>query len=393
MRHPFLTWTGWLTLSLAGCIHGLDGRKTATQSVSDQDSSASVVVGPFRKTPQQFAPAESKLAVRGTQSAKPNSSKRVPLPRLEDVNNATAKPAATKTASTKPASDLTTSSKVSTARRDSQVLPAQFQPQKPVQPLKPLVREPVFFPDDEPVPPAVTATQPQAVTAPQQLPVTKKSQPATTSSPSEPAPFAEFERAVPLSTKSTASKVTPVSSNEPVLAPPADEGVDIEQSSPVTEDAESNSYDAQAESLPMIFPSQSTSKPATPRELPPQATGLSKEQTSVADTSKSTARPRDVALLVEQVFEDLRQRRLDAARERTEWLKRLVAKGADPILAPADSAEASAATKFDGATPLVSREPKRLDVDEGKALSKDDDSPGNTSQQPAQSAADVPLSK
>ena len=379
MRHPFLTWTGWLTLSLAGCIHGFDGRKTATQSVSDQDSSATVVVGPFRKTPKQFAPAQGRQAASGTQPVKSNIPKRAQLPRLEDFINNVAK-----TASPTPTLGLTTSSKTSTARRDSQVLPAQFQTQKPVQPQNSLDREPVFFPDDEPVPPTVTA--------PQQLPLAKNSQPATTSLPSEPVPFAEFERAVPISTKSTASKVIPVSSNEPVLAPPADEGVDIEQSSPVTKDADSNSSNAESESLPMIFPSQSTSKPATFRELPPQATGLSKEQTSVAETSKTTARPRDVALLVEQVFEDLRQRRLDAARERTEWLKRLVAKGADPILAPADSTDTSAAAKLDGVTPLVSREPKRLDVDEGKAMSKDD-SPGIASERPAHSADDVPLSK
>lgn len=64
------------------------------------------------------------------------------------------------------------------------------------------------------------------------------------------------------------------------------------------------------------------------------------------------ARPRDVAVLVEQVFEDLRQRRLDEARQRTQWLKQLVAKR---LPVPQDiSTEA----------PISGRdEPQRLHVD------------------------------
>ena len=50
--------------------------------------------------------------------------------------------------------------------------------------------------------------------------------------------------------------------------------------------------------------------------------------TQLTDTlpEGSAAQPRDVALLVDQVFEDLRQRRLADARQRTEWLKQLVAR-------------------------------------------------------------------
>jgi hypothetical protein len=50
--------------------------------------------------------------------------------------------------------------------------------------------------------------------------------------------------------------------------------------------------------------------------------------TTTADSTPAeldqAARPRDVAVLVEQVFEDLRQRRFDQARQRTAWLKQLV---------------------------------------------------------------------
>lgn len=375
MRHPFWTWTGLLTLGFAGCIHGFDGRKTSTQSVADQNASAPVVVGPFRKSLNQFAPQSGKQAGKqssqqaatDSKSPNPTTPKREPLPRLEEINKSATKTAANKTPP---------------IRRDSQVTPTQYQQTKPV------AQEPVYFPDDEPVQPPVAA--------PQQPSVAKKAKPSVNSTPSEPAPFAEFDRAIPISTKSNDSKVLPVSGNEPVLAPPTESSAETEPNNPLTDETESNSNDAQAESLPMIIPSQSASKPSAPRELPPQATVLSKEQTSVAETSKSTARPRDVALLVEQVFEDLRQRRLDDARERTEWLKRLVASGAAPAHSSADSvssADATAATKADTAKPIVSREPKRLDAEEGKALSKDGVSSTKTLEPSAQSDDDVPLSK
>ena len=64
------------------------------------------------------------------------------------------------------------------------------------------------------------------------------------------------------------------------------------------------------------------------------------------------ARPRDVAVLVEQVFEDLRQRRLDQARQRTAWLKQIVARRESAL------EETSAAKQISG-----SAEPQRLHAD------------------------------
>ena len=68
------------------------------------------------------------------------------------------------------------------------------------------------------------------------------------------------------------------------------------------------------------------------------------------------ARPRDVALLVEQVFEDLRQRRLDQARQRTAWLKQIVTRRESAL------EETSAAKQING-----SAEPQRLHVDQNAA--------------------------
>ena len=71
---------------------------------------------------------------------------------------------------------------------------------------------------------------------------------------------------------------------------------------------------------------------------------------------EQAARPRDVAVLVEQVFEDLRQRRLDQARQRTAWLKQLVSRR-EPAL------EESSAAKQAG----TRAEPQQLRVDQSAA--------------------------
>ena len=68
---------------------------------------------------------------------------------------------------------------------------------------------------------------------------------------------------------------------------------------------------------------------------------------------EQVARPRDVALLVEQVFEDLRQRRLDQARQRTAWLKQIVTSRESAL-------EETSAAKQAG----VAAEPQRLHVDQ-----------------------------
>lgn len=366
-----------LTLGLAGCIHGFDGRKTSTQSVADQNSSAPMVVGPFRKPTSRFTPPAAKPAGKQTAAdakpSKPTVSKRESLPRLEEINKPQAK---------------TASTKEPTVRRDSHVIPTEYQQNHQAMPAE---QEPVYFPDDEPIQPPVTT--------PQKLSAKKKAEPAANAVTSEPAPFAEFERAIPITSKPDKPKILPVSGKEPVQAPPAESSSEAE-SSPLSSTGKGSDGSApQAEPLPTIIPLPKASTLTPQRELPPPATGLSKEQTPVAEPSKATARPRDVALLVEQVFEDLRQRRLDDARERTEWLKRLVTSGTTPTQVSTDagnSNDAPATSTSAPETSPISREPKRLDAESGKALTNDGPTPSKAlapSAQSDDSDDEVPLSK
>jgi hypothetical protein len=106
--------------------------------------------------------------------------------------------------------------------------------------------------------------------------------------------------------------------------------------------------------------------------------------------AEPTARPRDVAVLVEQVFENLRQRRITAARERTEQLRQLVAKSAKgtnssipfestPRQAPAEGNSETTGSKIQLLEePAMSRE-NPMSADDAEDLDKffDDDEPLN----------------
>ena len=304
MRHPFWTWTGWLTLGLAGCISGLDGRKVGTHTVSDQSTAKPVVVGPLRKSLPPFVSNETNSTVPNATDLTNTKRLKKPLLRLEHVLNS---------ATTKP-----TGNKTPLVRRDAQVVPAQFQ--------KTQAADPALLSD-------LNATTPLNANH-RPLPTTTSSTVPAMPLPPAPMPFAEFERAIPL--KPGGSTRTLIEVKEPVLAPPAE--IEDER-----ETDNSAVGDPQSQALPMIIPAQQPSnQPASPRELPSPVTSLFQERPAVTEssTSKPMAHPRDVALLVEQVFEDLRQRRLDNARERTEWLKRLVANGANPTSAAVDANDA-----------------------------------------------------
>ena len=157
--------------------------------------------------------------------------------------------------------------------------------------------------------------------------------------------FAEFERTIPLRHTSVPRK----------FAPPVedDEVVVVRKREPTT-----------PRPLPSIIPAGTSVpviQPGVPRSLPPVS---AKELPDVTDTLNPSpdlphadleqiARPRDVALLVEQVFEDLRQRRLDQARQRTAWLKQIVTRRESALEETLSAKQAS-----------VAAEPKRLHVDE-----------------------------
>ena len=88
------------------------------------------------------------------------------------------------------------------------------------------------------------------------------------------------------------------------------------------------------------------SKPAVPpKELPAVTDALAKPaMASPSAEAERPVRPQDVSVLVQQVFEDLRQRRLNDARSRTDWLKQLVMKRAPANSSRVGTEETPAAT-------------------------------------------------
>jgi hypothetical protein len=111
----------------------------------------------------------------------------------------------------------------------------------------------------------------------------------------ETRPFAEFERVVPLrGIRNAESSATVTDSQCPGVGR-------VESLSSPSE--EKHRVSCQTKELPNVANSPTTIR-----------------------ANESTIQTRDVAQLVEQVFEDLRQHRLTEARERTEQLKRLVAR-------------------------------------------------------------------
>lgn len=198
--------------------------------------------------------------------------------------------------------------------------------------------------------------------------------------PSQTGPFAEFERTIPLRRSVAASPAVP--QTEPV------EVIVVEKCEPKKE-----------ATLPIITPAgalvrakpvaiessrsrslelEASSSDDQPRGLFSKSAAPAKEMLDVTDATDGTAndssntnaepaaRPRDVSVLVEQVFEDLRQRRINDARQRTEWLKQLVKKRV-----PASPSNVVAEEPPVAAEDSRRNEPRRLDVDpQATALKK-----------------------
>lgn len=284
MRHPFWQWAGWLSLGLSGCLHGQDWRaavtKPMTRPVADRRESRPQpkVVGPIRGTPPKFLPPPEVAPAPAVIARGPISSQVPAVP-------------------------------------PEVALPTREQP-------KPVVSESMIIPVSHEV------RAPQVTAAP------------VASPPSSNGSFAEFERIIPQAQSIATSRSVSNDAKKPELVEPA-EVVIVEHS------AES------ADVLPEIIPARSSvSVPvAPPRELElddvtaddqprglfSKSSALAKELPDVNELSDTTAnaptekvepefRPRDVSVLVDQVFEDLRLRRMNAARQRTEWLKQLVSK-------------------------------------------------------------------
>ncbi len=258
MRHPFWKWAGWLGVSLAGCLHGQDGRRVLTHPIADrQESLRPATAGPrqLKREPTKSSPTLTWDPIVGTGPANKQH---------------------------QAARDPRLVSRVNPARpTDAQIIPTKYvSPSAPTSESVPTPTKPTPLPEPAKFVPAPTTSG---------TPLTRAVRSRETR------PFAEFERAVPLrSTRNAESSATATDAR----CPAADE----------------------VESL------------SSPSDEKHRASCQTKEFSDVANSAttiraaESTARTRDVAQLVEQVFEDLRQHRLTEARERTEQLRRLVAR-------------------------------------------------------------------
>lgn len=361
MRHPIWKWTGWLSwlgVGLSGCLHGQDWRaavsKPLTRPVVDQWAAPKnpFVVGPLRQDQRTFVPPSNVSAANIDASLPAHT----PVPRFVGQRRSPPKtkvPAVghiTPSAITASPPALTASGTDRLARstaeaiqpatiideaqpRGAKVLEAEFIP-PPVPPAAPSPSDP----PDEQSAAQITAEAPPVIPVIHAPPPTK-SRPAPTQEG-----FAEFERMIPLRKAEITREPAPWTDDEEIAV--------AQEIEPIT-----------PQPLPLIIPSGAT-RPVH-RPLASQSVPLAsvKELPDVPDTTITASdssnadperivRPRDVAVLVEQVFEDLRQRRLDQARQRTAWLKQVVSRRES-------DREMTSATK----QASVSSEPQRLRAD------------------------------
>lgn len=304
MRHPFWQWAGWLSLGLSGCLHGQDWRaavsKPMTRPVADNRESRPQpkVVGPIRGKPANFVPPPEVAPAPAVIARAPISSQVPAVP-------------------------------------PEVALPTRQQP-------KPVGSESKITPVSHEVrTPQVTAA-------------------AVASPSSSNGSFAEFERLIPQahsvaishSVSNVAKKLELVEPAEVVIVEHSSESADV-----LPEIIPARSSVTETPPVPVAPRREVTVAPprevtvAPPRELElddvtaddqprglfSKPSALAKELPDVNELSDTTAnastekvepefRPRDVSVLVDQVFEDLRRRRMNAARQRTEWLKQLVSK-------------------------------------------------------------------
>lgn len=341
MRHPFWRWTGWLSIGLTGCLHGQDWRAVVTspkiQSVTDRRESRPQpkVIGPFRNVPPNFVlPAEaatsSAIAARPAAAGATNS-----VPQFsQDV---------TRPLATKPEARSGSTRAMPVGREVSPVAP----------------------------------TIPQVVVPPAGAGILQATSPAVKSPStaivelSQSRPFAEFERVIPLRPSIAASTTVPLVSPDdaivfeesepdnasamPVISPA---GVFVSAKSGTTQESQARRLGPET-SASDVRPRGLFSKSAVlAKELPEVTDTTSAEKISSNASDEPSVGPQDVSILVEQVFEDLRLRRLNDARRRTEWLKQLVMKRVPASAANVVGEGASVETDDNR-----SSEPRRLAVD------------------------------
>ena len=396
MRHPFwksTPWASWLCVGLSGCLHGQDWRaavsKPLTRPVADRRESLPQpkVIGPLRKEKAPFVPPTNlptpaivlsppaHTSVPSVSGPRVSSSRASSLPVSHVTPRAlAARPAALTASGMSGVSQIATeiiqprTTHDEAQPRGAKVLEAEFVP-----PPAPPAAPPTSPLTVRPSVPQLTAEVPsvvQTVRTPQPpdgsrivsgtalaagiavknntaLPVASAiplNVSAIGQTPTREG-FAEFERTISLRNVRGAQAPAPSEADDDIVVAPERE--------PTT-----------SRSLPLIIPAGTSAtliQPGVPRSLPPVST---KELPDVSDTITTVpdsppadlepiTRPRDVAVLVEQVFEDLRQRRLDQARQRTAWLKQIVTRRESAL-------EETSAAKQAG----IATEPQRLHVDQ-----------------------------
>lgn len=350
MRHPFWRWTGWLSLGLAGCLHGQDWRavvsKPTSRPVADRRESRPQpkVVGPVRGGQPKFVPP-AEVATPAAIESRPAVARAVQAAPLSEQHKVPPK--------VKP--ELQT--------RRSEIIPVGLDVPK----AAPSVTQSVVPPVAASASPANTSA---SVTSPPSSLVIERPR-------SEG--FAEFERTIPtrqfdsvnrsvqpadaievvVTEKSEPDKATALSEKAPALPVITPAGALVPTKPVISPGSSSRTLEPEAaasEDRPRGLFSNSVPRA---KELPDVTdTNTAPEKDPPSVDAEPAVRPQDVSVLVEQVFEDLRQRRLNDARQRTEWLKQLVKKRGPA--GPAKEAEKAVSPDTGDAR---SDEPQHLQVD------------------------------
>lgn len=323
MTQPFWRWTGWLSLGLAGCLHGDVRQSQVRVGPSARPGSQSVV-------PVSEQRAHARL-LSATMAANPQSA--TTAGETSAAEPATSDPGATfRVAIPGPTmgSARSTSNDCPTCSREECALPrtTDSTPSEFVPEAIPAAELPAT--DTVQTPPPMTIT-------PYRPPVAWVAE--------EPRPFTPKTPVRPLSQAAPAR-----TSGKPSLD---DDFFPDDHESSATAPVRQASNQKPLDSPPHDQPVETTEPQRTKMQESPDVA----EQLANTLPEESVAQPRDVALLVDQVFEDLRQRRLADARQRTEWLKQLVARRSTP----SEVSEPRMLNDLEAATPIEPIEPAEVE--------------------------------
>ncbi len=352
MRHPFWRWTTCLSLGFAGYVHGFESREvTAPKAADSRPATRPMVVGPFRRSPTSSAASSRPAAVSRPDINKTNiTSNKLPLATTPPQNKLASEIKtdnnADKSANAQEATNLREDCAYP---RGAKIVTAQFVPGAPPAEIAPEESS------SEVLLSQVTVTQPARTNAPPS---------------NEPRAFAEFDRAIPINNR--AARATAEGTVETDSDDNDDEG-NSEYFFP------KNIEPRPRQIMPVIVPAEiPVASQVAARPLKPIANRLKTERSAMEESTATTkpqlaskTRPQDLAVLVEQVFEDLRQRRLSDARDRTEWLKRTVANSASTSAKSlSEDVDPKSLDASSGVSSNASREPKRLNADSNAVSTK-----------------------